>query len=68
MAGQQEFLNDVLNAGPTSDEWDYADTFSMAMLYLRNNGMLEARIATGEVDQDADDYRPQARRIDPYAA
>jgi hypothetical protein len=44
------------------------DTFSMAMLYLRNNGMLEAKIATGEEDQDADDYRPQARRINPYAA
>lgn len=64
---QVEFRRDVLQAGPASEEWDYADSFSQTVLYLRNNGMLEAKIATGDEDQETRDYVAEKRRPNPYA-
>lgn len=64
---QNEFMRDVLQAGPSSDVWDYADTFSQAILYLRNNQMLEAKIAAADEDPEEKDYVAEKRKPNPYA-
>lgn len=64
---QQEFMRDVLQAGPASDAWDYADTFSQTVLYFRNQGMLEAKIITGDEEKEEVDYTKEKRRVNPYA-
>lgn len=63
---QEEFRKDVLQAGPSSDEWDYADTFSQAIIYLRDKGMLEAKVETGDDEVEERDYHAEKRTPNPY--
>lgn len=66
IADQQPFLDECLKFGPTSDKDDYVDTFSQAVQYFRDHGMLEAKIATGEDDIEQTDYHNEGRKPNPY--
>lgn len=59
-----EFMKDVIKASADSDEWDYADTFSQAMLYFRNQKMIEAKISTGEDEVEPEVHQPKT--VHPY--
>lgn len=68
IASQLEFMNDVLKAGPASENWDYADTMSQAVIFLRDRRMIEAKIVTGKEKPPEEDYHAQKRRPNPYAS
>lgn len=63
---QQAFLDECLKFGPTSDVDDYVDTFSQAIIYFRDHGMLEAKIVTGDETKEGEDYASTKRRANPY--
>lgn len=67
VSSQQPFLDQCLKFGPTSDEDDYVDTFSQAVIYFRDQGLLEAKIATGgDEDPEEHDYTTDKRKPNPY--
>lgn len=66
VAWAQPFMDECLKFGPASDEDDYVDTFSQAIIYFRDQGMLEAKIVTGDDEIEEESYETP-KRVNPYA-
>jgi predicted phage terminase large subunit-like protein len=50
---------------PNGDEDDYVDTFTQAVIYLRDSDVLTAKVPG--LPEDEEFYKPKPKRVNPYA-
>jgi predicted phage terminase large subunit-like protein len=62
----RDFVNQV-EKFPNAEHDDYVDTFTQAMIYLRDSGWFELARAADDVIEEFDYYAAKKRKVNPYA-